>query len=79
MPGYGQCKLTAVWAMMKICAPGSKVKKTIHYFRIDYNDKRYPTLPTGEHKRRPEIELGHVRKMARHFGIQDCAKRELGY
>ena len=79
MAGRGQFKLKAIWAMMKVCAPGYTAKKTTHYYRIDYNGKRYPTFPNGEHNKKREIELGHIKKMARHFGIEECAQRELSY
>lgn len=35
-------------------------------------------LPLGPHgSKNPEIEIGHVRGMVRHFDIQECAEGEL--
>jgi hypothetical protein len=65
--------------MLAQCAPGhTKLEKT-HHWRITYGDRVYPTLPLGEHGRRANvsIQVGHVKKMAREFGILDCAKEHL--
>lgn len=39
----------------------------------------FPALPLGPHERReaPDIQLGHVKKMARSLGILDCASEFL--
>ena len=79
MAGHGQVKLRFVWKMLGICAPGYTAKQTTHHFQIDYNNKRYPALPNDGHTKRPEVELGHIKKLARHLGIEECAKRVLKY
>jgi hypothetical protein len=57
--------------MLKECAPNSSVRLATHSRVVDFNGKVYRTLPKFD-----KIELGHVRKMVRHLGINpDCAKR----
>ena len=63
---------TAVQKMLDKCAPGWSWKPAPHFRRIFANGRTYPTLPKAD-----EIEVGHIRKMARHLGIADCAKKEL--
>jgi hypothetical protein len=68
-------KLNDVWAMLDQCAPGYTKRASREYWIVGYCGKTYRTLPLGRHGRRqnPEIESGHVRSMARHFGILPCA------
>lgn len=66
--------------MLDACAPRHTRKENLHHYCIRFNGKTYPSLPKGEHGRglRAEIELGHVKKMIRHLGIDlDCAKKHL--
>ncbi len=68
--------------MLDVCAPGHTVKATVHHYCIRFNDKEFPNLPLGAHgasrsKLRAEVKVGDVRKMARYFGILDCAKKEI--
>lgn len=74
--------LKLVWEMLSQCAPGHRIDEKTHYYRVEFGGKTYPTLPKGSHSDRgrradqAEIEVGHVRKMIRHLGIdQECAKR----
>lgn len=69
----------AIWAMLERCAPGFTKRKTVHHWRIEFAGRTYPTLPLGRHGKRtnPEIEAGHVRKMARFLGIYECASAML--
>ena len=55
--------------MLEKCAPGHTIRLANHSWVIKWGDRSYPSLPKFDN-----IELGHVRKMARHFGILDCAK-----
>lgn len=65
--------------MMSVCAPGHTRRLTKHYYFVTWNGRNYPALPKGAHgETDPPIEKGHIRKMARHFGIMDCAKKYLG-
>jgi hypothetical protein len=67
-----------VKAMLDACAPGwryvDKTHKRWVYFR-DLPDAF--RLPLGKHGRRenPEIQPGHVKGLARYFGVYECAKR----
>jgi hypothetical protein len=64
-----------VLAMLTNCAPGHTVKEYTHNICICYHDLTYPALPKGEHgKSNPPIQNGHIKRMARFFGILRCAK-----
>jgi hypothetical protein len=56
--------------MLVACAPGHTKQETTHSWCIRFNQKTYPTLP-----KKRQIDVGHVRKMARHLEILDCAKK----
>lgn len=56
--------------MLKDCAPGFEVRLSTHGRVFTYGGMIYRDFPKHQ-----EIELGHIRKMARHFGIRDCAKK----
>ena len=56
--------------MLETCAPGHKIRLATHSRVITWNDLVYPSFPKAD-----KVEAGHVRKMARHFGILDCAKK----
>ena len=65
--------------MLDECAPGHTRKTTKHNVRIMYNGQTYPRFPLGEHGKKRgtkkfDVKLGHVRNLARLFGIQDCAR-----
>lgn len=78
MSSFGQVALKDVLRMLDECAPGHTREQRTHHFCIYYNGSTYPSLPRGEHgKANPGIQKGHVKKMARHFGILDCARRVL--
>ena len=55
--------------MLDKCAPGYTIRRTTHARLVSYGGKVFRDLPKFD-----DIELGHVRKMCRHFGIYDCAK-----
>lgn len=68
--------------MLAHCAPEHTVKETGHYRCIRYRDKEWPNFPLGKHggardKGRSSIQGGHVKNMAKHFGILDCAKKHI--
>lgn len=74
--------LKLVREMLSMCAPGHRIMEKTHYYRVEYGGRTYATLPKGAHSDRgkragqAEIEVGHVRKMIRHLGIdEECAKR----
>ncbi len=58
--------------MMQVCAPGFSWRLANHSRVFTYNDMVYRSFP-----KQNDIERGHIRKMARFFGILDCAYREL--
>jgi len=73
-------QLERVWRMLDECLPGYERRATDHHHRITAPDGRiYPSLPLGAHGRRQnaEIQVGHVRSMARFFEIEECARRVL--
>lgn len=78
MSSFGQVPLKAIRAMLEECAPGHTIVERTHYFCIHYRDRTFPTLQKGAHgKSNPLIQAGEIKKMARHLGILDCAKRML--
>ncbi|HEY6322671.1 MAG TPA: hypothetical protein VJA16_14035 [Thermoanaerobaculia bacterium] len=81
MPSIAQPKLSAIEAMLEKCSPGARiVAKKHHFWVLDSKGGIYRGLPLGKHgKKDPEIELGHVRKMSRHLGFEDCAQRYFGW
>lgn len=79
MSSSGRVALSAIWAMLDRCAPGHRKKKTKHHWCIMYGEQTYHDFPLGKHGARtdPEIEIGHIKKMARHLGILDCAREQI--
>jgi hypothetical protein len=58
--------------MLDACAPGWTYHISKHSRVIKYNGMVYRNFPKQDF-----IELGHIRSMCRHFGILECAKRQL--
>ena len=57
--------------MLKSCADGYSIRLATHSRVVKYNGLVYPSLPKHDN-----LELGHIRKMVRHLGIdKDCAKK----
>jgi hypothetical protein len=79
MSSFGQVKLSKVWKMLDRCAPGHTVVEQGHLWRVMYRDKTFPALQLGKRSSKtPEVELGIVRKMVNHLGIdQNCAWKNL--
>lgn len=76
--GAGLAALADVWAMLDDCAAGNTKHDHDHSWCIRWRGLTYPDLPLGQHGRgrttgRAEIQLGHVRQLARQFGIEECA------
>lgn len=69
--------------MLEACAPGARLEARKHRNWVHYNGQTYLTyrgLPLGKHgksRQNAEIEVGHVKKMARFFEILPCAKQHL--
>jgi hypothetical protein len=79
MSSSGTVTLKEIKAMLDACAPGARIVIKPHKIWVYYKDKAYRGLPRGEHgSENPEIEKGHVKRMARHFDILECAKSFLG-
>jgi len=79
MSSFGTVPLNDIWAMLDHCAPGHTRKQRQHNWAITWKGKTYPRLPLGPHGKRqnPGIQVGHVKNMARFFGILECAKGQL--
>ncbi len=80
MTSFGLIPLKEIWAMLDRCAPGHTRKAREHNHLVTYNGVPYPSLPLGKHGRRenPDIEAGHVKKMARLLKLDaDCVNRML--
>ena len=54
--------------MLEKCAPGSTIRLANHSRVIHFGGKVYRTFPKAD-----PVENGHIRKLARFFGISDCA------
>jgi hypothetical protein len=76
---FGTVPLKDVWAMLDHCAPGHTRKQRTHNWLVIFGGRSYPSLPVGAHGRRhnPEIQVGHVKNMVRHLGIEECAKSQI--
>lgn len=72
MSSFGQISHKKVWEMLKECLPDHKVKEYTHFFCIMGNGQTYHSLP-----KKSQIDKGHIKKMARHLGISDCAANHL--
>lgn len=75
MSSFGQVKLSKGWKMLRKCAEGYEKIEQPHKWRIEYHGRTFPDLPLGNRtSKTPEVELGVVRKMIRHLGIDpECA------
>ena len=66
--------------MLDACAPGARIVPQKHRNWVYYKDFTiFRNLPLGEHGARtnPEIQIGFVRKLVRHFDIFDCARQHI--
>jgi len=79
MTPAGLVTFKALREMLDACAPGARIVPKEHRNWVLYNGLTFRGLPLGEHghRKNPEIQVGHIRKMARHLGILDCAKRHI--
>lgn len=79
MPGFGRVPLNIKHGPdADTCAPGHKRIERTHHWCIYYAGRTHPTLPKGEHgKGNPEIEIGQIKKMARHLEILGCARAQI--
>lgn len=75
MGSKGTIRLKDVWAMLDACTPGYTRKEQKHNWCVMHKELTYPSLPLGPHGRRenPEIEIGHIKRLVRFFGIELCA------
>lgn len=63
--------LADVLRMLQECAPGFEIRRTTHGRIVTWNGRVFRDLPKFD-----DIEIGHIRKMVRHLGIdKDCAKK----
>ena len=62
-------KFSLVKKMLKRCADGYTIRTARHYRIVNYDGQTFRTLPKHDN-----IELGHIRSMVRHLGInKECA------
>lgn len=74
MSSFGQVPFDKVLKMLGACANGFSLREYLHSYCIRFNGKTYPSLP-----KKNQIDRGHVKKMARHLGIMDCAASFLAF
>ena len=78
MSPKGQISHKQVWEMLDECAPGWSKVKAPHHYRVYANGEVFMNFPFGDRKaKRTGVQVHWVRKLARHVGILDCAKRVL--
>ena len=79
MTSSGQVKFKEIRKMLDACAPGAVIEHKLHHTWITWGGKTYRGLPLGAHgsRKNPEIEVGHVKRMARFFEILPCARKEI--
>jgi hypothetical protein len=78
MSTSGTVTLKEIKAMLDACAPGARMVFKPHKIWVYCKSKVYRGLPRGKHGSvNPEIEKGHVKRMARFLDILECAEREL--
>lgn len=75
MTSRGTVKLSVVWEMLDHCAKGHSRHEGRHNWTIRFAGTTYPSFPAGAHTKKKEIEIGHVRRLVRYFGLQECAKK----
>ena len=59
-----------VLRMLEQCARGFTWRRTTHGRKVEFNHMVFRDLPKFD-----DIEIGHIRKMCRHFNILDCARK----
>lgn len=79
MSSSGLVKFKEIKAMLDVCAPGAVIEHKLHHTWITWSGRTYRGLPLGKHghRRNSEIQVGHVKRMARFFEILYCAKQEI--
>jgi hypothetical protein len=81
MPSRGEVLFEDLKRMLDDCAPGHQIRPGKHRDTVLFGGKTFPGLPKGAHSSRgsrhgrAKIQIGHVRSLVRHLGInQDCAR-----
>ena len=64
--------LSQVLKMLDECAPGYTIRLANHSRVIHFGGKVFPTYPKHD-----PTENGHIRKLVRFFGIEECAAKHL--
>ncbi len=73
--------LAEIERMLRACGTDfSKIVQKKHRHWVYCNGLIYRGLPLGKHgpRKNPEIEIGHVRQLVRHLGIDPtCAEKQI--
>ncbi len=71
-----QVSCTAVLAMLAECVPGYSLEWKTHHIWIRFRGRTFPAFPKGKKigHYNFEVQIGKVRKLARTFGVVDCAR-----
>lgn len=79
MGSAGLITLKEIIAILDDCAPGAVIESKVHKNWVLWNGRIWWDLPLGKHghRKNPEIQVGHVKRMMRFFDILDCAKKYL--
>lgn len=73
--------LNDVWKALDECLPQHTREQKLHrwWVRPHAGSREMCTLPLGPHgnRKNPDIQCGHVRYLARQFGIMECMTSKL--
>ena len=77
MATFGLVPWRDIRKMLDACIPGWKYEDKPHKRWIYFKDFPIFKMPLGPHGKRThhDVQIGHVRALVRHFGIEECAKR----
>jgi len=73
----GQVKFKKIKKMLRKCAEGHAIEEKKHTMWVRYRGKKFH-LPQGQHGKKTEIEMGHIRGLVSQLGIDPgCAEQYL--
>lgn len=81
LPRSGMVRLDDVWTALNVCLEGYRVEEKLHHWWVfgPGDHPPYRSVPKGPHgaRKRVKIEVGHVRSLARHFGVLPCMEEQM--
>jgi hypothetical protein len=65
-------RLSEILTALDECVGDYRLRRKTHHLDIRTSGGKWGSLPKGDGKVNPEIQAGHVRKLARKLGIEEC-------